>query len=336
LRRALRLVFAVNIGHSQSIVNKYLAAGIPAAHVDANTPADERRAIFKRLASRELKIVSNVGIATEGTDIPNADFVQLARPTKSLALFLQMIGRGTRTIYDQIKHAQTDEERRLAVAASSKPYCYVLDNAGLWEEHGLPDQDFNWLRYFNGIDKKKKKAEDDLIEVLEYVAEDDDGRIVRSKNPKEIEGLKLIEISSAVRQKVVNLVSLKEFDREFNTLARIPHIKKPGFAAIENYENYCRRNSILMAAEVWDYLIKRLCTDPQDKEAVKLAELESRIESINQTYSHNPAEARHLIAAAKAQYERDITPIKRLSVPAGHLRKKKAEYLAKESKPVAA
>jgi superfamily II DNA or RNA helicase len=117
--------FAVNIEHSQKIVRQYLNAGIPAAHVDANTDIETRRNLFQQLRDKKILVLVNVGIATEGTDIPNIDFTQLCRPTKSLSMFLQMVGRGTRPLWDAIKNARSDEERRLLIATSAKPESIV-------------------------------------------------------------------------------------------------------------------------------------------------------------------------------------------------------------------
>jgi superfamily II DNA or RNA helicase len=325
------LVFAVNIAHSNQIVNQYLAAGIKAAHVDADTPAEERRLIFKKLAARELQIVSNVGIATEGTDIPNVDFVQLARPTKSLALFLQMIGRGTRTLHDAIKDARTDEERAAMVLASSKPFCYVLDNAALWKEHGLPDQGFNWRRYFTGTESTKKKKDLEIIEILEYVAEDQDGRVIRSKTPKEVEGLKLIEVNKieAERERIINLSSLERVDKELAQLVNIPHIKKPGFVAYNNYKTLCYRQGLFMAPEVWEYLFTKLSREPAELIEIKLKDLERRCDIARQSYPHNPGEAERLIKAATAETERALVKARKTLVPEGFLRKERAEYLSK-------
>jgi superfamily II DNA or RNA helicase len=322
------LVFAVNITHSRKIVDQYTAAGITAAHVDANTPPEQRRALFKALAERKLHVLVNVGIATEGTDIPNIDFVQLARPTKSLSLFLQMVGRVTRPLWEAIKNAQTDEERFNAVRESSKPFGLILDNAGLWEEHGLPDQEINWHRYFNGIPKKKKgTTPQEIIEILEFVAEDQDGKIVRSKTPSEIVGLKLIEVNKQAKERIVNITSLKEFDRLVNMFKQMPKVgNRAGFAAVSNYKDYCRKHSIEMSAEIWDYMEKRLCKEPEDIEAQALAYLDRTIEAINQQYQHDTEDRYSLIKQARELADQKILPIRKCRVPHAYLDKERKAY----------
>lgn len=109
------IVFAVSLAHSRLIVERFREAGIAAEHVEAGSP--DRAGIFARLKSGETLVVSNVGIATEGWDLPDLEVCILARPTKSLALHLQMVGRIMR-----------------AVPGKS---CRVLDHAGNHNRLGL-------------------------------------------------------------------------------------------------------------------------------------------------------------------------------------------------------
>lgn len=257
------ICFAINVDHSNLIVRQYIERGIPAAHVDANTDIKIRRKLFQDLRDKKILVLVNVGIATEGTDIPNIDFVQLARPTKSLSLYLQMVGRVTRPLFEFIKGADTNDERRAGIAGSPKPFGIVLDNAGLYLDHGLPDQEFNWHNHFIGQDKKQKNKPE-MIEIIELVAEDEDGRLVRSKIPDEVQGLKLIEVNHIEKEKIINLTSLKEFDKNFEIMKRLPKVSKPGYVAYKNYYEYCRKNSLMMSEEVWNYLNQRLVEEPAE------------------------------------------------------------------------
>jgi superfamily II DNA or RNA helicase len=120
------LCFSVNISHSLAIVQQARDNGIPAEHVDCNTPADEREAILGhdgRLARGETLFVSNVECVTEGTDIPSIEVIILARPTASESLARQMYGRGLRTSPD-----------------TGKTLCRIHDHAGVLLHPGwLPD-----------------------------------------------------------------------------------------------------------------------------------------------------------------------------------------------------
>lgn len=82
--------FATSIKHSEHIVARFKAAGVPAEHIDGNTPVRDREAVLARVERGETLVVSNVGVWTEGVDVPCMTCAILARPTQSLALYLQM------------------------------------------------------------------------------------------------------------------------------------------------------------------------------------------------------------------------------------------------------
>lgn len=87
------LVFATNVAHSQHIEREFRAAGIIATHIDAYTDTEMRREAIERFKAGEIQVLTSVGVLTTGFDAPNAEAVVLARPTKSLMLHIQMIGR---------------------------------------------------------------------------------------------------------------------------------------------------------------------------------------------------------------------------------------------------
>lgn len=119
------LVFAVSVDASKALVEKFREEGIAAAHVDANTSDDERDAAVADLASGKIKVLSNVEVFTEGFDIPAIDAVILMRPTRSVRLLLQMIGRALRI-------------------AEGKDCAMLFDHAGLYHEHGWFADDWAW------------------------------------------------------------------------------------------------------------------------------------------------------------------------------------------------
>lgn len=128
------VVFAVNVEHSKHIVEMFVSAGIPAEHLDGTTPDDERAAILGRLRDGTTLIVSNCAVLCEGFDCPVIEGCILARPTKSLALYLQCAGRALRP-------------------ADGKTGAIVLDHAGCALEHGLPQDDREY-----SLDGKKRRA----------------------------------------------------------------------------------------------------------------------------------------------------------------------------------
>lgn len=92
------LVFAANVAHSRLLCDRFLAAGVKAAHVDGyDTDKVGRTAKINAFRSGEIKVLCNVGVLTKGFDAPETGCVVMARPTKSLMMHIQMIGRGLRT-----------------------------------------------------------------------------------------------------------------------------------------------------------------------------------------------------------------------------------------------
>lgn len=87
------ICFATNIAHSKHIVSEFVRAGIPAAHVDAHTESEERAESLAAFARGEVRIVSCVDVLTKGYDQPQASCLILARPTKSLTVYVQQVGR---------------------------------------------------------------------------------------------------------------------------------------------------------------------------------------------------------------------------------------------------
>lgn len=85
--------FAVSVAHSEAIVDEFIANGVSAAHIDAHTSSEERERILEAHADGEIKILSNVGITTKGWDSPETTCLIYARPTKSLMLHIQILGR---------------------------------------------------------------------------------------------------------------------------------------------------------------------------------------------------------------------------------------------------
>ena len=119
------VVFGTGVAHSIHIRDELRASGVMAEHIDGSTPLEERDAILKQLASGSVDVVSNAMVLTEGWDCPDISALVLARPTKSLGLFRQMVGRVLRP-------------------APSKSDAIILDHAGAVFMHGLVDDEIEW------------------------------------------------------------------------------------------------------------------------------------------------------------------------------------------------
>ena len=134
------IVYAINISHAQKITKLYQEHGVNAIAIDSKTPATERQQDIEAFKKGDIQVLVNVDIFSEGFDCPDVEFVQLARPTLSLAKYLQMVGRGLRV-------------------AKGKKNCVIIDNVGLYRVFGLPSQVWNWNAMFEGKLKVGKKKE---------------------------------------------------------------------------------------------------------------------------------------------------------------------------------
>jgi DNA repair protein RadD len=119
------VVFCVDRAHSEAVAERFRAAGVTAQHVDGETPATERRRAIQGLSDGTLTVLCNCGLISEGVDVPSIAAVVLLRPTQSLALFLQQVGRALRP-------------------SPGKEKALILDFAGNTVRHGMPDASRQW------------------------------------------------------------------------------------------------------------------------------------------------------------------------------------------------
>jgi len=112
------LLFTPTVATAYAMAATFCAAGIAAEALDATTPLATRRAILQRLHTGATRVVANCAVLTEGFDEPSLDCIIVARPTQSLSLYQQMLGRGTRTY-------------------PGKTDCLLLDVVGVSTRHTL-------------------------------------------------------------------------------------------------------------------------------------------------------------------------------------------------------
>ena len=164
------ITYAIDIAHAERIAQYYREHGLNAVAISSKTTPEERKQIIERFKntncheierdsitnchelssncrqfktqnscsgkrlyepSAKLKILITVDLFGEGFDCPDVEFIQLARPTLSLAKYLQQVGRGMRVF-------------------EGKKYCLILDNVGLYRLFGLPSDDRDWQAMFEG------------------------------------------------------------------------------------------------------------------------------------------------------------------------------------------
>lgn len=128
------ICFATDVETSREMANRFNAAGIPAAAVDATTPTETRNEYVRRFKSGQIWVLVNVDLFGEGFDVPACEVVIMARPTASLSLYLQMFGRALRT-------------------SPGKLYGLVIDHVSNWKRHGFPDKDHYWT-----LDRREKRG----------------------------------------------------------------------------------------------------------------------------------------------------------------------------------
>jgi len=119
------LVFAMNVKHSQALVYEFCKLGVAAEHLDSKSDDEKREETLKRFRSGETTILSNVGLFTEGTDIPEIECMCIAVSTKNIGKWLQMIGRGARPY-------------------PGKKSFYVFDHGKNINEHGFYEDPIIW------------------------------------------------------------------------------------------------------------------------------------------------------------------------------------------------
>jgi DNA repair protein RadD len=119
------IIYGVDRRHSMMLAKRFIERGHRAAHLDGTTSKDERRSLIKALATGKLEIITNCGIISEGLDVPAVEAVLLARPTQSLSLYLQQVGRALRL-------------------APGKDRALILECAGNLYRHGMPDAERQW------------------------------------------------------------------------------------------------------------------------------------------------------------------------------------------------
>lgn len=187
------IIFAISKGHAYNIASLYSSKGVKAVVINCDTPKDERKQIIESFRQGEIQVLVNVEIFTEGFDCADVSFIQLARPTCSLALYLQQVGRGLRFV-------------------DGKEKTVIIDNVGLYNYFGLPDADRNWQYYFtgrevedghDGISRERTVKEMDLYKRFE---EDNEEMLVIRGADKE-----MVSSTSSHKDKTVNSLPIEEF-----------------------------------------------------------------------------------------------------------------------------
>jgi len=179
------IVFATGIEHSQHIVGQFQAAGVNAAHLDGATPMAQRQQIIRDWRTGSLQVVSNVMVLTEGFDYPELECCVLARPTQSVAIYLQAVGRVMRP-------------------ASGKDKALVLDHAGCFNAHGLPFEHREWTLEGEAERRKRDQALPTLCRVCQLAHHAEPSLFLQDTQPH-LHGVKALDIAKTALKSGVGI-----------------------------------------------------------------------------------------------------------------------------------
>lgn len=138
------MVFCVSVAHAQQVADKFTEAGDRAFSIDGTMTPSRRRSLIAAFTSGEITVLTSCDLVSEGFDLPAVEVAILLRPTESLALHLQQVGRALRPY-------------------PGKVAAIILDHAGNSQRHGLPDDERLWS--LDGHVKHKKADDDEEISV---------------------------------------------------------------------------------------------------------------------------------------------------------------------------
>lgn len=129
------VAFCVSVEHAEHVAAQFREAGIPAASIDGGMDKVLRQSVLASFSAGDLRVLTSCDLISEGFDVPAIEVAILLRPTQSLGLYLQQVGRCLRVF-------------------PGKTEAIILDHAGNVKRHGLPDEDRVWT--LEGKAKKRK------------------------------------------------------------------------------------------------------------------------------------------------------------------------------------
>jgi superfamily II DNA or RNA helicase len=266
------MLYATSVDHSKKLVDAFEWRGIRAGHVDGKTK--DRKSLFAQFVNKEIQVLSNCEIATEGNNIPSIEIIGLARKTKSLSLYLQMVGRASRPLEDKKEYLLFD----------------FVDN--YWE-HGLPNREHDWKNHFIGVTRKERQKKEEGME-RQFMIQSAEGEVFISNlaklpsgfkgeileevdplNTKHAEMLrkrqeKLNEIARKIREREEAIQKKKEDiqRRKDEKIAYIQAIKDAKLAEIQRRKDAIEANRLRKIAE------------KEEKERRKVAEKQAKLQKI--------------------------------------------------------
>lgn len=139
------IVFCVGIQHARHVADRFILEGLTAACLDGDMVSAERERIVRDFDAGRLTILTSCDLVSEGFDIPSLEAVILLRPTMSLGLYLQQVGRALRPY-------------------PGKSHAIILDHAGNTSRHGFPDDEREWS--LEGSKREKGEAQSEAVAAI--------------------------------------------------------------------------------------------------------------------------------------------------------------------------
>jgi superfamily II DNA or RNA helicase len=214
------IIYTINIGHNEHVCRVFNEGGVIAKAIDSRTEFSERKKIIDDFRAGKIEVLCNVNIFSEGFDCPDVEFIQLARPTKSLSMYLQQVGRGFRVYQD-------------------KNNLIILDNVGLYNSFGLPSISRNWRKYFEGIaydsiENEEIKNQDIGLNSFEFITLVEEGNEEIGLIYNSVNDIKLkLDYDEIIELQLFLIDRSKELEIKDNDFSRI---EQDDFESIEDID----------------------------------------------------------------------------------------------------
>lgn len=188
------IVYTINKEHNQNLCQEFIKIGYKCVAIDSDTPKEERDNYVEQFRKGKIDIICNVNIFSEGFDCPDVECIQLARPTTSLSMYLQQVGRGLRI-------------------SKNKEKTIFLDNIGLYNRFGLPSANRQWQYHFEGKEDYDDKRGYELTAEEIYrpkffdIEEADDDFELQYSNVEEKDDLSIVNVAKEIELSVDDIIA---------------------------------------------------------------------------------------------------------------------------------
>jgi len=251
------IVFASSVAHSKNLAESFIDIGVKAAHIDGETDHKERQRVLDEFNNGDMKIICNCMVLTEGFDCPPAEVCVLARPTKSLGMYIQMVGRVLRPY-------------------QGKEYATIIDHSGAVYAHGFVEDDIDWVldpkKPMTIKERKLSKPKEETQIICEGCFSMYSGSNICSKcGHVQLKKSKYVEVldkelgfvDKQTRKVKKKLTYAPEFRKEFYSMLLgycVMHNYKPGWAyhtfkqRFNDYPNFKNVEAIKPSSECYSYI----------------------------------------------------------------------------------